>query len=165
MVNNEQHNKYLAWAFIAHSGFQLLMTLFMMVMLFFVLRLPTRPGEGPPPEFLFFIFGFVALIQIFFVVPSFVAAYALIKKKTWARLAAIIGGVISAMNVPFGTVACVFALWFFLGENWKDVYSPPDAVETDRQQLASEMETRWSGMRTDERGEVTFNHVDPPDWR
>ena len=40
-----------------------------------------------------------------------------------ARLAGIVGAVTAAMSVPAGTAVCVYALWFLLGEKWKDVYS------------------------------------------
>jgi hypothetical protein len=114
----------------------------------------------------FFIFAFV--FQVAFAVPSFIAAYGLRKKRKWARLASIVAGVVAAMNVPFGTAACVYGLWFFLGDNWKEVY-PDVALGKDEKartlQLAHERETRWTGYQTNEKGEVTFNTIDPPDWR
>ena len=109
--------------------------------------------------------GFVAFFQMLFIAPSFVAAYALRNKKPWARLASIIAGVVSAVNVPLGTAACVYAMWFFFGENWKEVYAQPDARLAERHQLSSDLEAKWTGIQTDERGEVTFRRVDPPDWR
>jgi hypothetical protein len=162
MVTNEQHNTYVSWAFIAHGSFQLLITL---VMVFFIFLIP-RTGRGAPPrEFMFFMMAFIGFFQMIFIVPSFVAAYAMRNKKSWARLAAIIAGVIAALNVPFGTAACVYAMWFFFGESWKEVYGRSDTDLSEQQQLVSDMQTRWTGMRTDEKGEVTFHHVDPPDWR
>ena len=162
MVTNEQHNTYVSWAFIAHASFQLLITL---VMVFFIFLI-RRTGRGAPPrEFMFFMMAFIVFFQAIFIVPSFVAAYAMRNKKSWARLAAIIAGVIAALNVPFGTAACVYAMWFFFGESWKEVYARPDTDLSEQQQLVSDLQSRWSGMRTDEKGEVTFHHVDPPDWR
>ena len=72
------------------------------------------------------------------------------------------------MNVPIGTAACVYSLWFFLGESWKEVY-PEAASEQDQKkgvaQLPHDRETRWAGYQTDDQGEVTFKRVEPPDWR
>jgi hypothetical protein len=168
-MTNEEHNKYLAWTFIGHGAFQLFVTLLMFVVFAFAFT----PGTTPPPmEFLLIIFGFMFMFQMLFVVPSFTAAYALLKRKSWARVAAIVAGVVSAMNVPLGTAACAYSLWFFLGDNWKDVYHPASrfgdtdvlASDPDPRQLAAR-EARWSGYHTDEQGEITFHTVEPPDWR
>ena len=167
-MTNEQHNQYLSWAFIGHAGFQGLLALMMMVMMV-IFSQPFGPGRGGPPTGMFiFMFGFISLIYIGFAVPSVIAAYGLRKKKRWARVASIVAGVVAAMNVPIGTAACVYAMWFFLGDNWKEVY-PEVAFGKDEKakalQLAHDRETRWTGYQTDEKGEITFNTVDPPDWR
>lgn len=73
------------------------------------------------------------LFQAMFAVPAFVAAFALFKKRPWARTASIVAAALAAMNVPVGTLACVYAFWFFLGENWKNVYQQPtDGVSDDQ---------------------------------
>ena len=169
-MTNEQHNSYLSWAFIAHGTFQMLMGLLMLAFMsmFFFIPPDPDPGKAPPPFFLGFMMVFLFLFQFAFAVPAFIAAYGLRKKKHWARIASIVASVIAAMNVPIGTAACVYALWFFLGDNWKEVY-PEVAFSKDEKaatlQLTHERETRWSGYRSNEKGEVTFNPVDPPDWR
>jgi hypothetical protein len=164
-MTNEEHNKYLAWAFIAHGSFQFLIMLLMMGILALALSMPGEPRDAPP-EFLIIIFGFIFLFQTAFLAPSFVAAYALLKRKSWARIASIVAGVVSAMNVPFGTMSCVYALWFFLGENWKQVYQQENSArEFVTPRLAEDRESRWAGFHTNEEGEVVFRTVEPPDWR
>jgi hypothetical protein len=149
----------------AHGAFQLMMTFIIGVIFAFVLTIPDRPGAPPPPAFLFFfIFAFMLVFQLLFIIPSFVAAFGLLKQKSWARVASIVAGILAAMNVPFGTAACVYSLWFFLGENWKEVYQPSRTAEQNPQ-LQQAIESRWTGFKTDEKGEVSFHHVDPPDWR
>jgi len=95
-----------------------------------------------------------------------VAAWALLKKKPWARVAGIVGAVVSAMSVPFGTAACVYALWFFLGEHWKEVYETPSP--TSRASLSGSInldDTKWSGIRTGPDGDIVAEPVQKPDWR
>lgn len=168
-MTNEQHNRYLSWAFVAHGAFQMLMGLFVIAMFSIFIFAPTQPGAPQPPKGFFVFFGvFMFLIYGFFALPGFIAAYGLRKKKKWARMASIVAGIISAMNVPIGTATCVYSLWFFLGENWKEVYPEVAFANQDKSkalQLQHERETRWTGYKTDEKGEVTFNPVDPPDWR
>ena len=170
-MTNEEHNRYLSWAFIAHAAFQGFLALMMLGMMAVFFAVPFEPGRGapPPPKALFaVVFGFISIIYIAFALPSVFAAYGLRKKRPWARMASIIAGVVGAMNVPIGTAACVYSLWFFLGENWKEVY-PEAASEQDQKkgvaQLPHDRETRWAGYQTDDQGEVTFNRVEPPDWR
>ncbi|MGB7208817.1 MAG: hypothetical protein WBD27_09185 [Pyrinomonadaceae bacterium] len=96
-----------------------------------------------------------------FPTPSFIAAYGLLKRKSWARIASIIARVLSSMSVPIGTAACVYALWFFFGDQWKTVYPQSDI---NQHQLPN-VESRWGGQVMDEEGEVVYRHLDPPDWR
>jgi hypothetical protein len=162
-MSNEDHNKFLAWIFLVHGGFQLLVTFVFLAVFAIILRSPPNPGSMPPPaDLLLIIFGIMFVFQMVFVIPSLTAAYALLNRKSWARAAAIVAGIASAMNVPFGTLVCLYSVWFFLGDNWREVYS---SGKSDNRQLRADMEARWSGYRTNERGELVFHPVDPPDWR
>ena len=167
-MTNEQHNKFLGVAFLVHGGFQLLMMLFMALMFgSFIALLPDRPGtQGPPRAFFLVIIGFVVMVQSIFAAPSFVAAYALLKRKSWARLSAIIAAILSAMNVPIGTAVCVYALWFFFGENWKEVYQPAVALGGDaRAQLPGQAAAAgWSVSQSREPSK-DYAPPPPPDWR
>ncbi|MBV9242749.1 MAG: hypothetical protein JO314_12160, partial [Acidobacteria bacterium] len=161
-MTNEEHNKYISWAFLAHSGFQLVMLLFiaaMFAVMMFSIEPP--PGQPPFPKAMFGVMiGFMTFIQLIFTIPSIVAAYALRKKKPWARMAAIIGGVMAAMHVPFGTAACVYSLWFFMGDNWKEIY-PEQAGSQPVQQLPEFNHAKWEGgFTTDEQGRAVFTKVE-----
>ena len=126
-MTNEQHNRYVAYSFLGYLGFQLFWTLLMMAMMYFMFTsMPGRPGDpGPPMEFFGIMFVFMAIIQIIFTGPAAIAAWAVLKKKKWARIASIIAAAMSVMSVPVGTAAGVYALWFFLGDQWKEVYETP----------------------------------------
>lgn len=161
-MTNEQHNRYLGFAFLAHGGFQILMGLLMATMFgsFFAL-VPNQPGRpGPPAGFFLLIAVFVLTLQSIFAVPSFVAAYALLKRKSWARIMSIIAAVLSAMSVPVGTAACVYALWFFMGENWKEVYQP--GARRAPGQLPNDANA-WTTQTWESHQERASPH--PPDWR
>lgn len=165
-MTNEQHNRYIAYTFLGHGAFQIFMLLVMAAFFFFAFSIPDQPGQPEPPmAFLGFIFGFVALIYFFFTAPSLVPAYALLKKKSWARVAAIVAGVMASMSVPVGTAACVYSLWFFLGDNWKEIYTERPGSIALPIQIDADGESRWTGYQTDEKGEPVFRAVEPPDWR
>jgi uncharacterized membrane protein len=162
-MTNEQHNKYLGIAFLIHGGFQLLITLLMVVVFGSAVAVMPNQPDGPPPAFFMIIFTFVVLFQSIFALPSFVAAYAVLKRKSWARIASIIAAVLSAMSVPIGTATCVYALWFFLGENWKEIYQPA-SVGGAHGQLSGHDAAEWT---TNQSREATRQRVPPPppDWR
>ena len=166
-MTNEQHNNYISWAFIAHAGFQLLMLLMMVLLFGAMLSIPGRPGGPPPPRAFFgMMIAFFSVFYLIFTIPSIVAAYALRKKKPWARMAAIVAGAVGAMNVPIGTGACVYAMWFFLGDNWKEVYPEQAGLKPTPQELPEYDHVKWEGgFKTDEQGRAVFTQAEPPDWR
>ncbi|MDT7540385.1 MAG: hypothetical protein QOE33_289 [Acidobacteriota bacterium] len=162
-MTNEQHNKFIGIAFLVHGGFQMLMALLMALMFgSFALMIPNQPGrEGPPRLFFLAIMVFVVVIQSIFATPSFVAGYAVLKRKSWARLSSIIAAVFSAMNVPIGTAVCVYALWFFFGENWKEIYqTTPGGARAELPNDATAWANQPWEARRGERVPPT-----PPDWR
>lgn len=153
--------------FLAHGGFQLLMMVFMVAI--FSTILMGDPGLGrpePPREMATFMMWFMGIFQLIMAAPSLIAGYALLNRKSWARTASIIAGVVSAMNVPIGTAAGVYSLWFFLSDHWKSVY-PEKTEDGDYppRQLTDPVDPRWTGYYTDEKGEVVYQPVEPPDWR
>src|SRR4051812_20872207 len=105
-MTDEEHNKYIAFAFAAYGAFQVLMLVFIGLMFTFILSIGNQPGRpGPPLAFFGIFFTAMIIFQMIFTAPSFIASYALLKKKSWARMAAIVAGVLSAMSVPVGTAA------------------------------------------------------------
>jgi hypothetical protein len=168
-MTNEQHNKYLGIAFLAHGGFQLLILLLMVAMFGgFMMLIPNQPGRPEPPRALILvIIGFVAMVQSIFAAPSLIAGYALLKRKSWARLSAIIAAVLSAMNVPIGTAVCVYALWFFFGDNWKEVYQPAlTSASTARAHLPGQTDAAaWAVNQSREPSKDYAPPPPPPDWR
>ncbi len=132
MVTAEQHNKYLAWAHLAHAGIFALFTVAFLtmfgIMFIGITRQPANtagPNGAPPPAFFLVFWLFFALMYSAFIIPSFIAGYALLKRKRWARLASIIAGVVAAMFFPTGTAVCVYTFWFLFSEPGRLLYDKP----------------------------------------
>ncbi|MBK9155894.1 MAG: hypothetical protein IPM25_17075 [Chloracidobacterium sp.] len=90
----------------------------------------------------------------------------MLKKKPWARVAAIVAAALSAMNVPIGTAATVYSLWFFCGEQWKDVYpETASGVRRDPLSITPGREDRWESGVGEEEGANIYRTPPPPDWR
>jgi hypothetical protein len=60
---------------------------------------------------------FLAMMGFFFVLAAvlgFVAGWGLLERKSWSRVVAIILGVLSLFDVPFGTAIGIYTLWVLL---------------------------------------------------
>ena len=154
----EEHNKYLGWAHLAHGGLFLLFILAMMTMMTFAFW--SMPGPGaPPPAFIGIMWAFMLGFYGLMLVPNFIAGYGLLKHKSWAKTAAIIGGVTSAMSFPIGTAVCVYTFWFLFSEPGKSVYDrpryalPPQSASWTVNSVNTEKEKQYTPPPT------------PPDWR
>lgn len=158
----EQHNKYLAYAHLAYGTLTALFTLAILAMfgaMFFAIRNAPVENNAPPPAFFLFFWLFFAAMYAAFTIPSFIAGYALLKHKPWAKIASIIGGVIAAMFFPIGTAVCVYTLWFLFSEPGKLLYDtptdmpPPPPLFGVNQESINQPELQRDSSAT------------PPDWR
>ena len=61
--------------------------------------------------------GFVALFIAALSVPGVIAGYGLLTRKPWARILAIILGVISLIRFPWGTALGIYTLWVLLSKD------------------------------------------------
>src|SRR6266849_10375055 len=121
-----EHNKYVGLAQLGYAGFHLLtMIVLMGVEGFMFQNIYSRSqemGGPPPPQFLVLIFVFAAIVTVAITIPSVVAGYALLKRRPWAKVAGIVGGVVAAMSFPIGTAIAVYTFWFLFGDVGKQVY-------------------------------------------
>lgn len=164
MTTPEQHNKYLAYAHLAYGGLTALFPLAFLAMFgsmfLFIANAPQQSGPSPPPV------GFFVVVMIVFggfyvalTIPSFVAGYALLKRKPWAKIASIIAGVVAGAFFPIGTALCVYTLWFLLSEPGKILY---DTSYTPRPQPS------LFGIHQEPIHQHEFQRdssATPPDWR
>ncbi len=160
----EEHNKYISWTFLANGLFQgtMLLVIFGFVISMFLFG---PPDDGFPQGFFAIIFSFILLINLAFISPNFIAYDALKNRKPWARVASIVAAVFAATNVPIGTASCVYALWFFVGEEWKSIYPESSSGAQDPRLLESAERRNWDGRYENVDGETVFRPAEPPDWR
>jgi hypothetical protein len=160
LTTPEQHNKYLGISHLVFGGLHLLMGIGFSLLFFVMFRtMPQGPGQGdPPPDWFFIVFPlFFLMIYGVMSLPPLIAGYALLKRKSWAKIAAIIGGVLAAMQFPIGTAVCVYTFWFLFSDPGKILYDkttsalPPAPPVFGGAQAAREYQ--YVPSRT------------PPDWR
>jgi hypothetical protein len=171
----QEHNKLLAISFLAYGALHTLTTIVMCLILFIVSSsIPqiSDPQMQIEPQFFirffYLIIVLVAVFQLVFTTPAFVAAYALLKRKHWARTAGIVGAVLAAMSFPIGTAICVYALWFLLGDGGKLLYPGSDASDQHKS-FARDWQTNsppslWED-RPAQTGGSRVPPGEPPEWR
>jgi len=156
----EQHNKYLGFAHLAYAVLHSLMGAFigiMMVVMFSTLP-PSQPGNPPPPAFFVAMAAFMVVFTLVWCIPSMIAAYALLKRKKWAKTASIVAGVFAATQIPVGTAVGIYSFWFAFGEPGRLLYgqgakSLPASTLADRTRLNQEKPHEYAPPAA------------PPDWR
>jgi len=156
----EQHNKYLGFAHLGYAIFHSLMGVFIgvMMLIMFSTLPPTLPGNPPPPAFFVGMAIFMIVFALGWSIPSLIAAYALLKRKRWAKTAAIVAGVFTATQMPIGTAVAVYTFWFAFGEPGRLLYdqaakSLPPSPPADWARISQEKPHEYAPP------------AKPPDWR
>lgn len=168
----EDHNKTLGICHVAYGAFHTLLVAAMFAFFFvMMMSIPGRPGDEPPMAFFGLIFGFIFAFSALFTIPSFVAGYGLLKRRSWAKTASIVAAVFESMQFPFGTALCVYSLWFAFGDAGKGLYDNnynPTAHRLAELNRAGNEQSAWYKQGTAEREPVYSRPTQPPqppDWR
>jgi len=155
-----EHNKYVGLAHLAYAVIHVLLTGASTLLVFAILgsmRFPDLPQRQFPPRFMLAIMVFALIFNVVLSVPSFVASYAFLKRKSWARIMGIIAAAIAAMHFPFGTATCAYTFWFLFSEPGKTLYGKPSHT------LPPLPPSDWASV---EQGTQRYvPPASPPDWR
>ena len=156
----EQHNKWVGISHLAYGGFFILFVVIMMIFMgSIIFNAPGPSGQQPPAGFILFFFALLLFFSSIFLVPSLVAGYALLKRKRWAKVAAIVGGVMAATSFPIGTAVCVYTLWFLFSEPGKLLYDRQSTPLPPRPPM-------WSNELPTQTKEPQYTPPsNPPNWR
>lgn len=173
-MTSEEHNKALGICHLAYGSFIMLLMLAMFIFMWAIFsQIPTRPG-APDANFplvimpMFFIF--MLIYSAIFTVPSLIAGYAMLKRKSWARAASIVAGVMETMSFPFGTAVAVYSFWFMFSDAGKALYGVPSTARPDARPYAlhdapPQPASDWNARGSEERERSYAPPAQPPDWR
>jgi hypothetical protein len=166
------HNKIIGIMHLIFGGFFTLIAVMMLIFFGFfagiISAATANDPNAPPAAFFWLLFGFITFIYFLLSVPSLVAGYAMLKRKTWARVAGIVASIVAALSFPFGTALCVYSLWFFFGEAGKAferglAAAPPWQGSLGQGQPYGGYAQTFGHER--ERQPDYRPPVQPPDWR
>ena len=120
LQNIDQHVKILGWLHIAMNALLVLIAAFV-----FVILMVVAAAAGDPDAAV--ILPIVAIsVSGFLVVMSAVGIFTgwgLLKRKSWARIVAIITGFLGLLNFPFGTIMGVYTIWVLLQDGASDYFA------------------------------------------
>lgn len=166
----EEHNKTLGICHLAYGGLMFLMMLAVLIFMWaFLGARPGVPDSGLPAAFLGLYFAFMLLYTLVLTVPSFIAGYAMLKRKKWARMASLIAAVFELMSFPFGTPVGIYSFWFMLSETGKSLYVAPSAPSGTRPyslyDTPPQPASDWNAQTSFGREREYAPPAQPPDWR
>ena len=110
------HVRLLGILWLANAAFHLSPALVMMAFL----NRRFLPPEVP--AFVFNLFPLIAGIFLFTGITASVVGIGLLMRQGWARMAALIVGAISLINIPFGTALGIYTLWALLPAEHEEEY-------------------------------------------
>ncbi len=83
----------------------------------------SRWGPADMPLFLHPLISVVGVVSIVKAAAGFIAGWGLLNRQPWARMLAIVLGVISLFfHVPFGTALGIYTLWVLLPAHSEEEY-------------------------------------------
>jgi hypothetical protein len=165
----QDHNKVIGIMHLIWGGFNAL-AMFFLVPFILILLGPMGSDPTPPHEFktiLNLFLGMIIAVTILFTIPPLVAGYAMLKRKSWGRVAGIVSSCFTAFSMPFGTALTVYTLWFLCGQQGEAFYRKP-SVEGWRPSLRDGSAFDWEAQRTYEASKRKDEYApppQPPDWR
>lgn len=164
----EEHNKTLGTLHLVYGGLHGLAMLVVVFAFSFLLYAGGRGGgDAFETSFVFAIMTVVMLFSLLLTIPSFVAGYGLLKRKSWAKLWGMIAGVIAGMSFPLGTALCVYSFWFLIGEGGKELYGESNVKPKRREALYGAPEPAgWAAQYASGQREHDYAPPpEPPNWR
>ncbi len=165
----QDHNKVLGIMHLIYGGFFALMTV-LMLFLFVIMGISlsgiSQDPNAPPVGFIVAIMGFVVVLYGLLSIPSLIAGYGMLKRRSWARVAGIVASVLSAISFPFGTALCVYSLWFLFGDAGKDFQRSLSGSEGyGALGGATASGYGWDAQRSEAREREYAPPPQPPSWR
>jgi hypothetical protein len=166
-MTTEEHNKAVGICHLAYGGISALM---MFAMLFFMgAILGLIPEGGPPISIVMLMFLFMTAWTLILTMPSFIAGYAVLKHKSWARTASIVAAVIETLSFPFGTAVAFYSFWFMFSDEGRAMYDKnfarPQRPYALRDTPPPPSASEWNARTSREREREYAPPTQPPDWR
>ncbi len=118
----QQHVMILGWLFVVGNIFYLAVGAFIFVLLTGV---GATSGEPEALAVLSIVGTSVGMLLGVLAIPGLFAGYGLLAKKPWARVLAIVVGILGVVNAPLGTVIGLYAFWVLTQPGAAEYFAEP----------------------------------------
>ena len=107
----EQHIKILGWLYIVFGALGVLVGVLFLIGAGIAGAAASTQGEAGAGLMAGGIGFFIAIIIAVMSLPSVIAGWGLLKRKSWSRMLAIVLGAISLLSIPIGTILGIYTIW------------------------------------------------------
>ena len=121
----ERHVPILGWLHVAAGALFVVMGLFVFT---FFTGIGVASGEAEAVRILGIIGFSIGALLVVLGVPGLAAGYGLLHRKPWARMTALVLGILNLVNIPIGTVMGVYTLWVLLDDRAADYFVEAEPV-------------------------------------
>lgn len=104
----EMHLKIIGWLHIVNSAFVLVFGAFVFILLS---GIGIASGDSDAVAILTIIGTSFGVFLLLLALPGLLAGYGLLTHRSWARILAIVIGVLALLNIPIGTLIGIYTLW------------------------------------------------------
>lgn len=118
----QQHIGILGWLYVVSHAIFLMIGAFVFLLL---VGLAPVTGEPEPMWILSLVGTAVGLLFAVLGIPGLLAGYGLLTKKPWARVLAIVVGILSLVNFPIGTAIGLYTLWVLMQPAATEYFAAP----------------------------------------
>ena len=121
----QQHITILGWLYLVGHAFFLVVGAFVFVLL---TGIGVATGEAEAMTVLGVVGTSVGLLLAALAIPGLLAGYGLLAKKPWARILAIVVGILGLVNFPIGTAIGIYTFWVLTQETATEYFATPAPV-------------------------------------
>jgi hypothetical protein len=118
----QQHVAILGWLYVVGHAIFLVIGAFVFVLL---VGLAPVTHEPEPMWVLTLVGTTVGLLMAALGLPGLLAGWGLLTRKPWARVLAIVVGILGLINVPIGTAIGLYTLWVLTQPAATDYFAAP----------------------------------------
>jgi hypothetical protein len=118
----EQHTLILGWLYLVGHAVFLAVGAFIFVLL---AGIGAATGEAEALTILSVVGISAGALLGLLAVPGLLAGYGLLKHKPWARVLAMVVGILSLVNFPVGTAIGIYTLWVLTQPSAADYFAAP----------------------------------------
>jgi hypothetical protein len=123
-----QHVPILGWLYVVGNAIFLAIGGFIFLLL---VGLAPVTGEPEPMWILSLVGTAVGLLMAALGLPGLLAGYGLLTRKPWARVLAIVVGILGLINFPVGTAIGIYTLWVLMQPAAAEYFAAPASADQE----------------------------------